>query len=216
MGTAVQQKVAAFFARYPEHTFVAGQLLVLAQEDPPAIFYLVSGKVRQYDISYRGDEVVVNVFKPQVFFPMLWAITKAPNRYFFAAETAIAVRAAPPDKVLAFLQANPDVMYDLLTRLYIGVDGLLGRMAHLMAGSAKSRVMYELLLECRRFGKVKDDGSCLIVLKEADVAARAGLSRETVSREIQKIKHDNLITTGRTGIVITDVAALEEKLGTEL
>jgi CRP-like cAMP-binding protein len=71
-------------------------------------------------------------------------------------------------------------------------------------------------LECRRFGKVKDDGSCLIVLKEADVAARAGLSRETVSREIQKIKRDGLITTGRTGIVITEVAALEEKLGTEL
>ena len=43
------------------------------------------------------------------------------------------------------LQANPDVVYDLLTRLYRGLDGLLGRMSQLMAGSAKSRLMYELL-----------------------------------------------------------------------
>lgn len=215
MNSSVADTVAGFFAQYPKRSYAKGQLLIHAGEAPSAIYYLVSGKIRQYDISYRGDEVVVNIFKEGAFFPMLWAITKAENRYFFAAETTVELRVAPKEDVLAFMRANPDVMYDLLTRLYIGIDGLLGRMAHLMAGSAKSRVMYELIVECRRFGKAQADGTCLVRLTEADLAGRAGLSRETVSRELQKIAHDGLVTLQRGGLLV-QVVALEEKLGTEL
>lgn len=212
----VKQKIADYFAQYPQRNYEKGQMLVHAGDQPPAIFYIVSGKVRQYDISYRGDEVVVNVFKEGAFFPMLWAITDAENRYFFAAETDTVVRAAPKQAALAFLRDNPDVMYDLLARLYSGIEGLLGRMTHLMAGSAKSRIMYELIIECRRFGEPQKDGSCIVHITEINLAARAGLSRETVSRELQKIMRDGLVTTNRKGIVITSVATLEAKLGAEL
>ena len=216
MNENISQKVAAYFEQYPKRSYGKGQILIHAGEKPQAIYYLVSGKVRQYDISYRGDEVVVNIFKERAFFPMLWAITDADNRYFFAAESDIELRAAPKEKVVEFLKADPDVMYDLLSRLYSGIDGLLGRMAHLMAGTAKSRVMYELILECRRFGKTAGDQSYRLTLKEADLAAHAGLSRETVSRELHKIARDGLISLTRGGIAVPSLDALEEKLGTEL
>jgi len=103
-----------------------------------------------------------------------------------------------------------------LTRVYTGLDGLLGRMAHLMAGSAKSRLMYELIIECRRFGEKNKDGSCLININETDVASRAGLSRETVSREIQKLRKDNLLRPAQKGILINDLDQFEKKLGEAL
>jgi CRP-like cAMP-binding protein len=216
MPTGITAKIEEHFSQYPLRSYPKGQILIHAGEDPEHIYYLARGKVRQYDISYRGDEIVVNVFKPGAFFPMSWAITRAPNKYFFDAEMAIEVRAAPADTTLAFLQANPDVMFDLLTRLYRGMDGVLGRMVQLMSGSARSRVLYELLVEARRFGKKTENGSYRISINESELAAQAGLSRETVSREVQKLSQSGLVKVSSTGIRIRTMAELEERLAAEL
>ncbi len=212
----VAKKVEQFFSDYPLKQFEKGQLLLLADENPKHIFYLVKGLVREYDISYRGEEVVVNVFKPLAFFPMSWAVIKIPNRYFLEAAEDVIIRLAPPEEVLEFIKQNPDVMLDLLSRLYSGVDGLRRRMAHLMGGSAKSRLLFELIVECRRFGKPSKDGSYLIDMNEAEIGARAGLSRETVSREMKELKKVNLLTVSRKGVRLKDLDRLEKRLGPDL
>jgi len=142
MPSQVANKIERFFSNYPLKHYRKGELLILADEDPKHIFHLTTGQVREYDISEKGDEIVVNVFKPPAFFPMSWAINKTPNRYFFEAAADVTARLAPPDEALAFLKTNPDVMFDLLSRLYIGSNGLLRRMAHLMGGSARSRLIF--------------------------------------------------------------------------
>jgi len=53
-------------------------------------------------------------------------------------------------------------------RVYSGTDGLIGRLAHLMAGTARSRVLYELLIECRRFGQPRGMGAA-VALSESDL-----------------------------------------------
>lgn len=216
MPKQVAKKIDDFFSGYKLKKYEKGELLILADENPKFITYIISGQVREYDISYRGDEIVVNVFKSPAFFPMSWAIAKTPNRYFFEASTKITVRQAPPEDALKFIQANPDVMLDLLTRLYRGVDGIQRRMAHLMAGSAKSRLLFELIIECRRFGKQQADGSYIVKINEAEIGSRAGLSRETVSRGMKDLKKLNLLSINRHGIVLKDIDTLEEKLGSGL
>lgn len=209
-------KVTAFFSQYKLRTFGKGQVLIFDDDDAPYVFHLVSGQVKMYDTTYRGDEVILNIFKPPAFFPMSLAINKTHNPYIYEAETVVEARRAPADEVVAFLHANPDVTFDLLSRLYKGVDGLLGRMAHLMSGSAKSRLAYELVIECRRFGKQQKDGSCLLATKEVELAGRAGLSRETVSREMQKLIAAGYVTTSPQGLRVSNVDTLEQELGTHL
>jgi len=216
MSSQVAKKVERFFSNYPVKQYDKGEILILADENPKFIYHIIEGHVREYDISHRGDEIVVNVFKSPAFFPVSWAIAKTPNRYFFEAGSKISVRQAPSVDVLDFIKANPDVMLDLLTRLYSGLDGMRRRMAHLMGGGAKSRLLLELIIECRRFGKHREDGSYLIRMDEGEIGARAGLSRETVSREIHELKELNLISVDRQGIVLKDIDALEKKLGPNL
>jgi CRP-like cAMP-binding protein len=210
------QKVSHFFAQYPARTFTKRQIMVQASEDPPGVFYLEEGRVSQYDISPAGTEVVVNVFKPGAFFPMSWAINKTPNQYFFEASTKVTVRQAPADEVVQFLQDNPDVMFNLLSRVYRGADGLLRRAAHLMGGDAKSRLIFELLNAAARFGESQTDGSILVPLREGDLARHAGLARETVNRIIRSLKTAGLIAVNRDGFVLYDAAKLEAVLGTAL
>lgn len=213
MTSAASDKVDKFFSKYPVRTYQKGQVLIHAGDNPQHIFYIVTGKVRQYDISHRGDEVVVHAYNAGTFFPMSWAITGINNRFFFDVEETAEVRVAPPQEVIAFLYAHPDMLIDLLTRVYTKVDGLLDKMTNLMTGSAFRRVLYELVVECRRFGKRTDEG-CVIILNEQDIAARAGLSRETVSRELKKVVRESLVRVTRSGIIISDFEKLREKLDT--
>lgn len=216
MASAVAEKVKEHFSKYPKRSYPKGQILVFADESPEHIFYIVKGSVRKYDVSYRGDEVVVNIFKPFAFFPMSWAINHTPNKYFYKTETDTELHVIPVDEALAFVKDNPDVAMDLLSRIYRGMDGLLGRVVHLMSGSAKSRLLYELIIESRRSGKKNADGGYLLETTEVDLAARSGLSRETVSREIHKIKAEKLVSVTPKGITLTSLAALEKKIGMEI
>lgn len=211
IGAKVQER----FSKFPKRTYPKGQILVFADEDPEHIYYIVSGRVREYDVSYRGDEIIVNVFKEHAFFPMSWALTQANNRFFFKAETAVELHIVPVAEALDFLKQNPDVTLDLLTRVYLGMEGLLGRMVHLMSGSAKSRLIYELIVDARRFGEQLQGGSILLSSSESDIAARSGLTRETVSREMRKLKSSGAVQIDRSSIIIADIKALQELLGQE-
>ena len=215
MTDSIAAKIDKEFSKYPRRSYPKGQILIFADESPEYIFYITEGRVRKYDVSYKGDEIIVNIFKPPAFFPMSEAINHTPNDYFYKTETAAEVHIVPFDAAVQFLNDNPDVMLDLLARIYRGVDGLLGRLVHLMSGSAKSRLLYELLIECRRFGKTNDDGSCVLEITEVDLAARSGLSRETVSREMKSIKAEGLVSISGKGITVNDLSVLENRAGAE-
>jgi CRP/FNR family transcriptional regulator len=215
MDAVVSQKVTEFFAKYETRSYRKGQILIHAHDNPTHILHLLEGRVKQYDISYRGDEVVLNVFKPPAFFPMAYAINETPNIYFFEAESDVRVQLADIAETVEFIKSNPDVLYNLLARVYRGTDGLLGRLAHMMAGSARSRILYEILIQGRRFG-VERAGGIAIPANEGDIGSQAGLARETVNREINKLKRDGYITVDQNEIFIKDMNLLAESISREL
>jgi len=206
--------IDTFFSHYRTKRIKKGQIVIYAGDAPAGVYHIQSGKIRQYDINYRGDEIVVNVFKSPAFFPMSWAINKGDNRYFFEAMTDVELQLAPADEVVGFLKSNPDVMYNLLSRLYSGVDGLQRRMAHLMGGSARSRLLFELIVECSRFGVVQDDGSYRLSVSESELAKSSGLSRETANRELSKLKP--LVIYEGKSIVVKSIKELQKVLGNDL
>lgn len=208
----IYKKVSEFFTTYRVRSFDKGQVLMLSGDQTDYVYWLEKGKVKVYDVTGRGDEIVLNVFKPKSYFPMSLAINKIANPYIYEAETNIQIRQAPAADVVAFVKNNPDVMYDLLARVYVGVDGMLGRMARLMEGSARNRLIYELILESRRFSKVEKDGSSLLDISEKDLGSRAALSRETVSREMRKLKTENLVSVKNKQIAINNLSQLEDVL----
>ena len=207
---------AEFFQTHPQKHYAKGEVLVQAGQDLPGVFYIVDGRISQYDISPGGNHVVVNVFKPGAFFPMSWALNKTPNAYFFEAATDVTVHLAPADKAVAFLRDNPEVTLDLLSRVYRGMDGVLRRMAHLMGGDAKTRLVFELLNAAYRFGETQPDGSVRVALTESDLAAHTGMARETVSRTIVGLKESGHIIVERQGYIVRDLTQLEATLGNGL
>ncbi len=211
MDDLVEKKLEKFFIQFKIQQFKKGEILIRADEKPSGIFYLQQGRVKMYLISRNGDELVLNLFKPISFFPMSWGINDTKNPYYFEAMDMVIVSLAPREKVLIFLKENPDVVFDLLARVYRGLDGVLSRMVYLMAGSAYVRLITELLITAKRFGTVGKDG-IKFMITEKDLSASAGMTRETISREMKILKDKGLVTFQRNELMINSIEELEKEL----
>lgn len=207
-----EQKIEEFFSNYPSHTYSKGQILLEPGTNPSGVIYIYHGLVRQYDIADNGDEIVVNVFRPGAHFPMTWAINGEDNVWYFDAIDETKVAIAPAENTLQLLKDNPDVMFLYLKRLCSGASGQQRRMAHLMGGSARSRVLFELIVEFKRFSK-SDETSLSINVSESELAAKAGLSREAVNRELGALKSKGIIKREYKTITISNLDKLSAELG---
>jgi len=208
MQSAIHSKVAIFFSAYPARTYRKGDMVIFADDTVPSIYFLESGLVVQYDISDAGDQVTLNTFKSHAFFPVSSALNTAPNRYFFEAITPATARCAPAEAVLTFLQENPDVVLDLLSRVYRGTDGLLRQLMQLKSGTAEHRLLLEICIIAQRFGEQLADGSFTVLMTENQLAQQTGLARETVSRALAALTEQHLVDSSKRGVVLVKPAAI--------
>ena len=211
MDKVIADKLETFFTQFKHQVYKKGEILVRADDNPSGIFYLKTGMVKKYGISNKGDELIVNVFKPISFFPMSWAINNTPNEYFYEAMTDVDIWRAPKEEVIKFIKAEPEILYDLMSRVYKGTEGMITRMIYLMAGNAYTRLITELLIQAKRFGK-KNESAIEIKVSEKDLAAQSGMTRETISREIKILKDKGLVTFERNILIINDISKIEEEL----
>lgn len=210
MSQTTSSILETFFSQQREQSFRQGDVLLPSQKTADGVFFLKSGIVNLVFVSPEGEEVVLNVFKPGSFFPVQAALTTdewQSDFSFLAAEDTQVLKASLAD-TREFLHSNPEVVHDLLTRIYRGLDGVFHRMAQLMAGSAKSRVVQELVIRAKRFGE-QNGGQVSFEINEKELAALSGVTRETVSRVLSELKKENLVQYAQQKIVILDLEALE-------
>lgn len=201
-------KIKAFFAKGKMLQFKKGEMIIRAEEQPLGVMYLTEGIVRTYSISTKGEEVVVNLFKPGTFFPMSWALNDKPNKFFFEALTDVKLFRCNRDEAVEFVKANPDVLLDLLKRVYSGLDGVFERMSHVMGEDAYQRLVSELSISVKRFGEKIKEGTYLLHLSEKDLASQTGLTRETVSREMKKLKEKEYVIINKDQTMTVNLSGL--------
>ena len=203
MNSDAGQRVKTFYAPYTLKTYKKGEIILWPDAEAlPPVSLIEGGAIAQYDITDNGDKVVVNIFKKGAFFPVSSAINHSPNQYYFEAMTTSTVRQAPPKDVELFLQNNPSVTYDLLQRVYHGTDGMIGRLALLLNGTASTRLLHELFILGDRFGVRLPNGTVEIEITSAEIAQQTGLARETVSRELKLLKEQQIVTVSRGKIIL--------------
>lgn len=206
MDATVITKLDIFFGKYTQVKGKKGDIFIHAEEEPAGIFYLKKGLVRQYTVTAKGEELTVNIFKPPSFFPMMWAVNNTENLFYFEAMDDVELWRAPKDQVLDFIKHDSEILFDLLSRVYRGVDGVLARITYLMSGNARAKIIFTILNMYYRFGQNEQH------ITHKELAAISGTTRETFSREIKKLEHEGLIVTTKGIYTIPDVPKLETEL----
>lgn len=210
MNSTTIKALSIFFSRYPLRHYKKGHILIKPGEDIRYAHLLVEGKVKVYDVSYRGDEIIITNRIPPAIFPMAFVLNSAPTRYVYEASTDIAIRRAPTEDVRAYLDSHPKIVLELLANLYMIFDGVLERMVHYITSNAKHRLIYTIISECKEFGTLLEDDTYRIDVNETDLASRAGLSRETVSREARSLKRARHLEVHRNFMIVRNIHELEQ------
>lgn len=216
VGSDLTAKIENFFSQFQKHTYKKGELIIQPDKNPLGAYFVKKGFVREYGISRTGMEISLHIFVPRTYFPMMWVVAGIPNRYYYEALTNVELYSAPKEKIITFLKENPDVLWDLSERVFLGLDKLTLRLEYLSLGKAYEKVISIILYIARHFG-VEQQGKIVTNHKftHRDIAALAGISRETTSREWEKLEKKGLIKYDKQYIVIEDINKLSEELTKE-
>lgn len=198
----ISHDLAAFFAKYPLVKYSKGDTIAQAGNDLPGVLYIEKGAVEQYWRAADGRRIHLQAFRPHAFIYMSWAIRGNQNEYNFEALDEVVGRLAPREDVVAFLQTRNDILIDLLSRVFVGADRLMKRLAMHSADTAQNRLLNELLIEAERFGIPLSSTVTRIKITQSGLASRTGLARETVNRELHKLQGLSVLRLTKAGIAV--------------
>lgn len=201
----IADQLKSFFSKYPTHSYLEGQTLVAAGEQPQGIYFLESGIVRQFVLSEEGDELTMHLYFPGSFFPLTWGINNEIPNFTLQAHTQTTVRIAPQRDIQKFLKNKPEVLFNLCSRLLYGMSGLTKRIEIISLKDAAARVSAMLTYFSKHMGEKIDDNTSVkirIPFTHEEISTFTGLTRERVSIEMKKLMDKKFINYHRGSITI--------------
>lgn len=199
----------SFFRKYKLSTFESGEKII--SPNNKEIFFLNSGVVRMFS-KVNDSEVTLNIYKPYSLFPMSLILNDIQDKYQYDALFKAEGYFAPKDQFKRFLKNNPGIFFDLLKRIYLGLEGYFMRVESLLLGDAYLRVLTHLVIYTRRFGKNTNDRIVFDwSMTHYQLASQTGLARETVTKAIRKLQDKGLIGYLGKKLFISDSLKLEEE-----
>ena len=220
MDPEIQSVLKSFFQNYSLESFDKNQIIVKPKDYK--IFFLTKGVVRMFSSSKKGrrstkassgsegDEITLNIYKANSIFPMP-LVFGLENKNSFSSLTKVQGYFAPKKDFERFVRKNPTIFLDLLKRIYQGLDGFFMIYEALLFRDAYYRILTQLIIYARRFGKEKEGLITFDWHLTHQHASQSGLARESVTREIKKLQDKGLIGYSGKKLFIYDLPKLEEE-----
>lgn len=211
MNKDIEKKVKGFISRYPKKVFKKGEIIIDSSKNTGFCFCLTKGVSRSFIESKTGVDLTVNMFKAISYFPV-FSINGAKDRYSYMSVTEAEGHYVPNEDFKLFLKENNDVMFDLLKRIYIGLEGYLMMVESFLSNNAKQRFLVTIYFDVLRFGDKVSEGKYRLNFTQAILASQTGLARETITREISKLKTIGIVSYDKKGLVINSMDKLYKEV----
>lgn len=208
----IQRTIDDFFVKYTKLHYKKGEIILRAGDPPPGVLHLTRGLVRMSCAAPTGEMLVLHVFKPGSFFPLPWVINDTPNRYYFESLTPVEIWRAPREDVKRFFRQQSEVAEYVMSKLLLGISGMLQRMEYLVFDSAYRKTVLLLIYYAKNFTEDGSKGKFSIPLTHKEIAAWIGTTRETASLQIETLKRKKLIVYNRRYITIPNITMLEKEV----
>lgn len=164
-------------------------------EVPQSACVLLSGIVRVFSISERGDYQTVTYHVPGEFFPSSWIFGKAPATLFFYeavgdCEVAFVQRA----ELITYLLETPARMHAMLDYFTTNYSASLIRINALEQSKARDKLLHTLYYLCQRYGTQRGSKFYIpLMLTHQDLGNLVGLTRETTATEMSRLKKEGAV-----------------------
>ena len=185
--------------------------LLCSQGAKPSSLYLIQeGEISLTRMNPDGRETLLSVLGPGDFFGES-ALLNGKEITFSAMATKRSVVSLLPDRKFRMLLKDPSACRYLLEVIAQRCDDAWTQMEVIGCTHVRDKVRSGLLWLSGRFG-VETDNGVRIDLNQTRLARMVGCARETLSRELQKLRSINALdvryTNGRKAFYVVDLDAL--------
>ncbi len=172
------------------------------EDGAPEWFYVIAeGRIKAIKHSTSGKDLIVNFFGPGEMFGEVAVFENKPYPASSQVVEKVSLIGFKRDDFLAFLFENPQVALKLINMLSGRLRVAQGRIRDLAGERVQQRLARTLLMLASKLG------SKLPFTRE-EIADMAGMTTETVIRQMSNLKDRGIVSSTRGEIIIAD----EQKL----
>lgn len=208
---ANMQRLVQFFEEHGRtERYKKGEYIERPFNTSSTVHLLKEGYVRVFAVNDRGEEHTHVIYRPQEFFPLLWINHDPSYDVYDVALTDCEVIHVGRAEMLEAIGSDVGISNAVLAEVVDRTRIFVARINNLEYKFARERLVYRLLFMCGRFGKKREDGSYLIEvpITQNILATSINLSRESVSREFERLVDQGLVEHEGPRLVIRNVPQL--------
>jgi CRP/FNR family transcriptional regulator len=203
--------------RIAHRRFVPAGHTIISDQEPASFFAnIISGTVKLTKTTADGRQQIVGLLFPPDFLGRAFSRN---NLYFAEAATDVEICVFPNDRFEALVADHPELQHRLFAKTLDELDAAREWMLLLGRKTAEEKVASILLILAARAERIRSDGeqaavSFEIPLTRADLADHLGLTIETVSRQMTRLRAMRVIAmTNARQIAISDMPRLAALAG---
>lgn len=201
--------LASYFKSERLRVYQKGEIIIGLQDPIEGCFYVDSGFVRVLNRSTNGNnEFVYIIYGPGDVIPIGSLIQHHQLRSFYEAMDNCRLYMMRADTFNQKIETDIKFANVMLKQACIQLTYYTERVLTLEMKFARERLVSSILFLAQRFGRRADDIIILPSLSQRDIAVSSNLSRESVSREIERLMRKGLIDYNKRIITIKNLPGL--------
>jgi CRP/FNR family transcriptional regulator len=196
-------------------TFKKQSIMLYQGEAPRLAFMLKSGAVKAYTINSAGEEQIVTFHAGNDIFPGPWIFGKsAVTLYYYEALTDCEAFLVSREQLMQLLLSRIEYAAVALDYYATNYSAMQMRITALEQSRARDKIMFTLYYLLFRYGKEVQPGRFTLQfgLTHSVIASLVGLTRETATMELSKLKREKVLEYSARTYTI-DKKMLERLLG---
>lgn len=190
------RKWQEFLKVYQYRLYRRGQIILFQGESPRYVYLVKKGLVKTYNIDYDGKEQFIDIGSTGTIFPKLWIWGQENNaQYYYEALSDCDIYVIPKEAYRSFIKKDPELVMDEMTNALVDYKNSSTRLNALLYTRASDKLAHILKYLANSYApnSHKDHLTINIKLTHQHLASLTGLTRETVSVELNKLKNQGVI-----------------------
>lgn len=197
------------FSKAHPHKIAQNIMIYAPGDDSTAIYYVVKGLVKIFDMTGDGREIIYRLCGPQSLFGLSAVFGGEVRPVFAQAQEATDVLVITRNDFEHFVQENPWFAVDVIHMLGKRLRQAHAAIAEFVVGDVRSRIA-QLILKFSESGRATDDGGVRIEIKmtHEEIANMIGATRTTVTKVLGEWKRRGIIEITHSRILVHDIDVL--------
>lgn len=192
-------------------------ILIYQGEIPRQAYIVLSGTFKAYRLGNFGEEQIVEFRTKGDMFPETWIFNQTSSAlYYYEALDDAEVLTVEKPVLLELIDSHPDLKERIFDYMVSGYTGLLMQITALEQSRAAEKLLLMVYYLMFRYGKQTSPGVYQVSLRltHTTLGSLMGLTRETTTTEMGRLKRKNIINYDSKGFTIYR-HELERQLGDE-